>query len=121
MKIYTSYFNREKALNREGVFYVSVTRGSTPSWFLHKVVEMKRLAPSWGIVSGYKNGEISWDEYTKSYESEMCFSEKKADILAELMRMSEINDNKDPVLLCHCTGNCHRHIIAKELCGVEIL
>lgn len=104
MRIWTTQIrNIERARKQvEGVTFYDVTQKSGDKMF----------APDWCMVMAYKNGRISWDEFTAYYN--------------DLMR-DRFRENRDYyirfcfensyVLTCYCKSKtkCHRHLLAKLL------
>jgi len=77
-----------------------------PSWF--KGRSYPDLAPPWTLVSMYKKGYISKDDYELKYIK----------ILEELDPQKVIKDlGENAVLLCYEKPSefCHRHIVAQWL------
>lgn len=108
MKIYTSYFakqaNNPKAL--------AICRW-TPKWYNGR--QCLLLAPSDKLLRGYKNGEVSEEEYAHAYTDYLnsLTIEKVLSVLTD-----------GDVLLCYERSSdfCHRHILAKWLTehGVQV-
>lgn len=113
MQIYTSYY---KKIEKQGPRYALVqVSNSKPSWFPWDVMELKEVYPKWKLVSGFRNGEISSQEFTEQYMQQLNRLDKDA-VLDKLSYYSENTDNKDIVLLCYeKNGFCHRHVLAKWL------
>lgn len=101
---YVDYFGSRKPLP-EGYVEVSIARG-TPAWF--KGTRMDSIAPSWELVTTYKDGNISDDAYTSIYINQLM---TKQDALQSIVD-SIVNDNKKYVFKCHCGKGkfCHRFI-----------
>ena len=61
----------------------------------------------------YKNGEISWEQYTIEY-IELLNRLEEIQSVYEFYSNIEIEEEKEVVLLCYESGekNCHRHILA---------
>ena len=76
----------------------------------HKVGRF--FAPSWDMVSNYKNNTISEKEYEKQYRKMMRLSyTEHRDAWNKVLELKEI------VLICFCPSDsfCHRHLLAKYL------
>jgi uncharacterized protein YeaO (DUF488 family) len=71
------------------------------------------FAPTWDMVSAWKEGKIDWAVYSKRYLQLMQQSYKRnRDAWHELL-------NKDVLtLLCYCRAgeHCHRYLLADLLC-----
>ena len=96
--IYTSYFSNERNIP-DTLTKISITSS--------KKIAMQRidaLAPSWSLVSGYKNGTISQAEYTVKYNQQL-----------EKLNPAIVPDNC--VLFCYEKPGdfCHRHLVAEWL------
>ena len=127
MKIFTSYFNRVKTINDDRFVYVAITRGKVPNWFPHNHTYLNNVAPSFHLVSMWKNGLCTWEQYCQWYDIEIDLDRNKDIILYKLKQISEDNGDRIPVLLCHCSDyeHCHRKLVgeaigAKELINADI-
>lgn len=108
MKIYTSYF----AKNAQHPRAKSICRWP-PKWY--NGVQCGLLAPSVDLLTGYKMGTVSEEEYTETYLSYL-------NRLGLIKVLAVLNDGD--VLLCYEKPGdfCHRHILARWLNnnGVEV-
>lgn len=80
----------------------------------------KTFAPTWKMVMGLKNGEITREQYIEEYTEMMRKSYKEnRDRWEEVLGLDEV------VLACYCKPDqfCHRVLLAKmmEKCGAEYL
>ena len=91
--IYTSYFAKVKKLDESGYCPISIAVKS-PDWFIGP--SLKQLAPSWSILSEYKETGDIWKIAHES--TPLIFP-------------------KIPVLLCYESPEkfCHRHLVAEWL------
>lgn len=64
MNIYTGYFAQMKKYQELGLTPISIARYS-PVWFTGYC--LKDLAPSDSLLKGYKDGQISIEEYREQY------------------------------------------------------
>ena len=112
-KIYTSYYAKVANI-REPAILVRISQ-SQPAWFGKPMIQLPQVYPTWDMVTNYKQGNISWAEYTQKYNR-----------LLEAVGISEIRDTllcivvkyKLPiVLVCweRSGTNCHRHLLAEKL------
>lgn len=73
------------------------------------------FAPPWNLVAGYKNNNVSWEEYTQRYIQYMrlSYQEQKQHWL-DLFYKTSIT------LVCFCTDpeHCHRKLLAEILIKV---
>jgi len=102
--LYTSYF----ALYGSHPRAVAIT-GVKPSW-LPNVAHYPELAPPWSIVSAYKQGRMTQEEFTQLYlQTIVRKNGSPSVVLAELEEGS--------ILLCYEKSGqfCHRHIAAEWL------
>ena len=98
----TSYFGSPKLLKVNNKL-ISISK-QPPNWFHSPHEIYKPLCPSWQLVSSYKVGEISKEEYTKYYNEFL-------DNLDPARTYQELGE--DSILLCwEKTGFCHRFIVA---------
>ena len=116
MKIYTSYFALVPKLREKGLIPVSIAT-VIPKWFQGTgIVEYKKLAPNSNML------KMSKSQYLPLF-NKILMSHHPSTIIKELRTISNINENKDIVLLCceraedcDCGKSwCHRHIVAKWL------
>lgn len=110
----TSYFSNPKA--RAASNALSIAR-MTPNWWGAGRRDIS-LAPSGGLLRGYKSGKINWIEYVDRYEAE---------VLDRLEPESFFEKYQDSILVCWCgpenVNRCHRRLIADwiERCmGIEV-
>ena len=73
----------------------------------------KPLAPTWGMVMGYKRGELTEEEYTQQYMEILARSQK------ELRGKWErtLQNHEKIALLCYCRRDefCHRTLLRDEM------
>ena len=102
--IHTSYFANIKNLKNRKLISISQI---TPHW-ADISGEYKALAPTKSILFGYKNEEISDEEYTKRYREE---------VLSKLDPRKVYDDLNGSVLLCYEKRGdfCHRNIVSDWL------
>jgi uncharacterized protein YeaO (DUF488 family) len=73
---------------------------------------VKPFAPTWDMVSGYKDGKITEEEYTKQYMAKMRDSyNHRRDLWDWVIKQKEL------VLVCFCPAGafCHRVLLANIL------
>jgi len=117
LRITTGQIGKEKGLGADGWKPIDITVKSATFG--------KPFAPTWGIVSGYRKGEISVEEYTEAYLQIL------EDSLAEngefWNRM--MNSGASIAFLCYCPAGdfCHRVLLAEfvqnlgKKMGVEVV
>lgn len=68
------------------------------------------LAPSLELLKGYKDEDISWQEYIPIFQREVL--EGKAEYVKEL---AEISAQRDVTILCYekTSEKCHRRLLAQ--------
>lgn len=73
------------------------------------------LAPSWDIVMGVKNDQITEEQYTEVYERMMDNS-----IANQRLKWEELIRQGTIAVACYCTAGkfCHRHLIVPRLEGL---
>lgn len=118
MRIYTSYLAKSKKIIDNGLLPIAIVR------YLPKSIDMiniTTLAPNAKLLHRYKidNDSIS---YTKEFNHYLK-SLNPEHIINELQYLSEINKNKDIVLVCYekSTAFCHRHLVANWLNESKLL
>jgi len=101
--IYTSNFSNVKNLNKNDCVSIAI---GTPIWFRGEI--FKELQPTWNIVTNYKKGFITDEEYTNIYCDIVLNKLNPKDVIEKL-------DNK--ILLCWCKKNkfCHRKLVSNWL------
>lgn len=80
----------------------------------------KFFAPTWKMVMGSKEGNISWDEYKSMYRELMQKSYREnRNIWDEILNRDEVT------LVCFCESrtDCHRYLLAgfMEKLGAEYM
>lgn len=113
--IYTSYYARFAKLPKaKDVVGVQVSN-SYPKWLDVSLVNMKELAPNWGLVERWKAGSITEEEFKRVYLQELECKVNKSEVVAKLLDL--LNEHDDVVLLCYeKVGDvCHRHWLAEWL------
>lgn len=117
MLIYTSNYSKvQRATNDSDRLYVRVS-ASVPKWFTKKCVPLPELYPSWDLISGYKQGIISEEVYTKAYSS-MLTDQLREAVREKLQHLCNETGCIKVVFLCWCSGFCHRHILNDWLSGM---
>ena len=102
--IYTGYFAKVKHYEMLGYTPVAIV-ASKPKWF--EGLYEPLLAPCWALVSDYKLGLITEEDYIRRYTS----------YLDTLDIPSILNKYSNCVLCCYEKFGdfCHRHILANYL------
>ena len=103
-KVYTSYYARACKIIPDWRL-VAISRG-IPDNFGGAI--MRELNPSQELLYGYKNGNISDEEYREIYFNET---------LSTLNPVEIYNKLKGKVILCYCGKDsfCHRHLVIEWL------
>ena len=87
--IYTTYFAQLRNLP-EHIVPISIAR-STPKWFTG--LEYKKLAPTWEILSEWKNSEVKGkreeEQYINAFKSDVLSKLNPLDVVRELNVGSE--------------------------------
>lgn len=117
MRIYTSYFAKQRELQRNGVVPIAICL-SVPSWFSGKVYQ--KLALSGGLLREWKDKGCE-DSYVRRYYFETLHDLNAAAVVADLSRLA--GRGNDIALLCYERSEdfCHRHLVAEwlEMNGYE--
>ena len=76
-----------------------------------RFITLKDLQPTAKMLSEYKSGKITWDQYTVQYNRILSGSKW---LLVKLVEMAK---EDDVVLICYekVDDNCHRTLIAEYL------
>lgn len=119
MKIYTSYFAREKQLLDRHILPIAIC-AKVPDWY--KGIVYQSLAPSYDCLMQYKK---DYDEqaYKQRYYREVISRLKLDNVLAVLSYNAQKNGYDEIALLCYEKPDsfCHRHLVAQwfDLAGIE--
>ena len=106
----TSNFSK----NGKNVFACSIAVYK-PAWY--RGSEYPSLFPSGNIVRLFKNGVITWEEYTEEYNK---------NVLAKLNPKFVFDQLQNQILLCYCASDtqfCHRKLVANWIwknLGIEV-
>lgn len=108
--IYTGYFAKQKKYEEQGYECVSIAR-KTPEWFKGDV--LPQFAPSFELLSKFKNDLCTEEEYVEQYRRELTLREMAGYLNWRLLM--KYLENK--VLLCYESPDqfCHRHILAQVI------
>lgn len=112
--IHTTYFAQLRNLP-EHIVPISIAR-STPKWFTG--LECKKLAPTWEILSEWKNSEVKGkreeERYINAFKSDVLSKLNPLDVVRELIDLAQ---SKDIALVCYEKRGdfCHRHIVGRWL------
>ena len=112
----TSYFSKFNRLSEEekDKYYPIAISTTVPSWSVysehHTFISPKNILPR------YKNGEISWEQYTIEY-IELLNRLEEIQSVYEFYSKIETEEEKEVVLLCYEKSDafCHRHILRNFL------
>jgi len=76
-----------------------------------RFITLKDLQPTQKMMSEYKSGRISWDQYTEQYIRILDGSKWL------LTKIAEMAKEDDVILICYekVLDNCHRTLIAEYL------
>ena len=111
----TSYFAKFSRLNDEekNKYYPIAISTTIPKWFKDYREHHTFISPPNNLPFRYKNGDISWEEFTKEY-IEFLDELEKIQSIYDYYKMIELEENKEIVLLCYesTKDNCHRHILS---------
>ena len=109
MTIYTGYFAQLKRYKEMGLTPISIARYS-PNWFTGYC--LKDLAPSDNLLKGYKDGQISAEEYRKQYLQQL-----ETVKWTKVLRYLEKFAPDGAVLCCYEEPSefCHRHILSEYM------
>ena len=116
MKVYTSYFARQKKMELPDTAYISIAVGNPKYPVPYELKNANTLKP-YGVFGKYEG-----DEYEIAYRKKLDRT-GTAKIRSEVVRLAEGHENV--MLMCHekDPSICHRRIFAKwweEKTGQEI-
>lgn len=108
--IYTSYFAKLRKMP-EDVVPIAICK-YPPKWY--DGLAYKRLAPPANLISAWKNGEISMEDYIHIYTNEILNKNNPDVVVSDLIQMAN-----EGVIVLLCFENseefCHRHLVAEWL------
>lgn len=109
--LYTSYFAKFKkgignkiSIARMNPQFININQFS--GW-------CRSLSPSVELLNDYKYKDLSWEDYTKRYYSEV---ENSITAQVNIKNICEsLMDGKSSTLYCYekSSDNCHRHLLAE--------
>jgi uncharacterized protein YeaO (DUF488 family) len=81
---------------------------------------VKALSPSRELLSRYRSGKESWDQFKESFISELKANTESIEALRTLAATSRV---QDITLLCYEKDGlpCHRHVVRDILATRDIL
>jgi uncharacterized protein YeaO (DUF488 family) len=81
---------------------------------------VKPLSPSRELLTSYRAGNKSWDQFSESFISELRASAESIEALRALSTKSQL---QEITLLCYEKESlpCHRHIVRDILTNPEVL
>lgn len=109
MRILTSYYAKVRDIDTSKCVLIRIS-ASQPQWFTNKIYPCADLYPSWELINGIKNGEITEEEYMAEYS--MIFTDQNKDaILDGIKHVCELEGVDVAILVCwEGIGKfCHRH------------
>lgn len=112
IKLYTSYFGNYR--NLYDTLCVSIARKPPNGWTGETCTA---LAPSWEILSAYKNDHDE-EKYTKAFETYLYSNSVDAEFIIKRLQQLALHYGVSSItFLCYETPEkfCHRHLVAKWL------
>ena len=113
MDIWTGYYAQMKKYVQSDLVPVSIAY-LTPVWYMGETCF--ELAPSRKLLTGYKAGKVTQEEYAEQYK-DFLKTVKWGEVIEKLFSISDKHDGKDLVLCCYEKPSdfCHRHLLAEYL------
>lgn len=118
-QVYTSYFAKVAKIDTSNYCLAAITRAKTPTWFEKPCLWMPQYAPSWDLLNDWKQGLITWEEYTERYNKEMNLPYSACIIKHEINETMALM-NKDIILLCYEKSQCHRFLLGDAIGAKEL-
>ena len=111
MEVFTSYYARVRSIKKENSVFISISRYN-PSWFTEELQQLLSLAPSSNLLTRYKNGLVTKEQYTEEYNSQLNSID-----LSTLAKKLSVDKDVSVFFLCYekPTDFCHRHLFAKHM------
>lgn len=123
MKVFTSYYDKVPALDKNEFTFVRVSRKEEPEWFAsgYELVDFSsHFGPTAEMLKECHPLE-NWEAFEPRYKSEILGKIDKEAMKDELAKIYAEFGSKPLVLLCYENSeeNCHRHLIGEYL-GIEM-
>ena len=108
----TSYFAKVKELTAQGYVIINIARGCPKEG---DFIRYPKLQPTQALLSEYKAGNITDEQYTKIYQRTILARLSAYQTCKDLLALS--NNNNKIALCCFESSEkfCHRHVIANWL------
>ena len=105
----TSYFNNIPFIDTDIYAPVSISIYA-PEWYVG--LALQQLAPTSDILSKYKRGLLTKEQYIERYTQEVLAKYSAKSICR---RIENLVGDKEAVLMCYEKPKdfCHRHLVAK--------
>lgn len=115
MELYTSYYARVSRANTDGYALIRIS-ASMPKWFTKEIFPCSDLYPDWKLLTAYKNGQITEEEYTAEY-METIKRKSKQSILDGFEAVCKVKGVDKIILVCWEGPHdfCHRHLAGNYL------
>ncbi|MBR3600608.1 MAG: DUF488 family protein [Lachnospiraceae bacterium] len=121
MKVYTSYFNKVKNGVPNNCIIIPVSN-TIPSWFQPSVVFSRfKLSPHWDLINLYKNGSITYEEFSDKYTMSLMLRINKEELLSYFEELCRLHKKDTIILVCHekDSSTCHRAALYKWLLNAD--
>lgn len=115
MLIFTSNYSKISRRDTSDLLLIRIS-SSRPDWFTKEHVTLPELYPDWDLVTGYKEGRYTEEQYTEKYSQKLT-DELKESVRNKIQQLLNDSGKGKAVLLCWCGGFCHRHIVNNWLDG----
>jgi uncharacterized protein YeaO (DUF488 family) len=78
------------------------------------------LSPSRGLLSSYRDGEKDWDQFSKSFLSELRDNPESLEAIRSLHALSQV---QDVTLLCYerAGAPCHRYLVRDVVAAPDLI
>jgi uncharacterized protein YeaO (DUF488 family) len=78
------------------------------------------LSPSRDLLWSYRDGEIDWDQFSKSFLSELRANPQSLEAIRSLHELSRVND---VTLLCYERSGvpCHRYLVSDLVAAPDLV
>lgn len=113
--IYTSYFAKNKELEKNNITPISIC-AKAPDWY--KRLQYKKLAPKYGFFMEWKKNHDN-DYYIEHFQAEVLDQLNATEVILDFLRLDygfNVGEN-DIALICYEKPSdfCHRHLVAEWL------
>ena len=122
MRIFTSYYSRVSSIVKDDNVLLVQVSNTKPKWLQLKTVKPRiQMWPSWDLINAYKDGLMSYAEFSERFQNYLDGYTSSGQLHDELERLSKEYGCTNLILLCCEKTGCHRTTLATyigtDYCG----